>query len=385
VKERLLSWLRNTNKALERRWWWLLVLFIADKVWELFEHRIYGYINAAIDAHSAEYLQRAKPHILYVVTNPIWVSIVILVLIIGGICLHAYLDTLNKTLEDTKPLESELATKVSSVPIAIGLTFDFAEVEILPDSSPSAYKFKLRVYWTNYSGETIHLAVPVWKEGIAPQGGHLTYSYQLRQPNNQQQPWGDELKEVDVSAGRRCRMWLGLDPARREDALKLLDTGGLGLLIIPVSTPNYSVNVCIRPDDRGLRQLGAREYDEQKKCVAKRFMGMDHGSKEAIRFLSFGRIMSAQRVTDHLRQCNFPNADKVFDGLRDDIVPLVARYGNDEYRINPALEKIVKEVVAADKKEFIETASRLPADQFAYKAKNESGFEARYNAIAPKD
>ena len=40
---------------------------------------------------------------------------------------------------------------VSNVPIAVGLTFEFAEVEIRPEEG---YKFKLRVYLANHSGVT---------------------------------------------------------------------------------------------------------------------------------------------------------------------------------------------------------------------------------------
>jgi len=278
-------------------------------------------------------------------------------------------------------------TPALSTPITVGLTLDSAELDIAmndPDPNPG-FKCKLRVYWTNDGAETIHLGKPLWR-GVAIQGDQLTAHYQLRQFQNTEKPWGDETEETDVTPGRRCRIWLGLSPALRDNAPKLLDTGELGLLTIPVSTAHGPFDVSIRPRDRGLKQWNAHAYNEQRKCIVERFMGMDHGAKEAIRILSFGRVMSAQRITDHLRQCDFPNADAVFDSLRDDIVPLVARYGNaGEFRINPALEKIVKEVIATDKKEFLAVVSRLPADQFAYKAKNEPGFEARYNAIAPKD
>jgi hypothetical protein len=280
-------------------------------------------------------------------------------------------------------INASVETEVQDAPIAVGLTLDSAELDIAtndPDPNP-AFKCKLRVYWTNDGAETIHLGKPLLT-GIAIQGTELTYGYELRQ---NQINWTGDTNEIDVTPGRRCRIWLGLSPALRDNAAKLLDAGELGLLTIPVSTAHWSLDVSIRPRDRGLKQFKVREYNEQKKCIAERFMGMDHGAKEAIRILSLGRVMSAQRVTDQLHKCNFPNADKIFDGLRDDIVPLVARYGNGEFRINPTLEKIVKEVVAADKKEFLGAVSRLPADQFAYKVKNEPGFEARYNAIVPKD
>jgi hypothetical protein len=374
MMEQLFKWLRNTRPELERKWWYWPVAISIIFLYRLLEHRILGSINAGIDVHSAEYLQQAKPYLLWI-ANPLLIPLLVFVGVISFILVHAYIDT----------LPSRTEAKESVVPIAVGLTFESAEADILPDSAPDTYKFKLRVYLANYSGETIHLGVPEWQEDrVALQWGQLNYSYQLRLP---QKPWwGDEAKEIDVPAGRRLRMWLGLDPARKEEALKMLDTAGLGLLIIPVNTPNYLVRFRIRPADRGLRHVAAKEYDTLRNCVSERFMGMDHAAKEAIRILSFGRVMSAQQITDHLRERNFPNADKVFDSLRNDIVPLVASFGNaGEFRINPALEKIVKEAVAADKKEFLEAASKLPADQFAYKAKNEPGFVARYNTIAPKD
>jgi hypothetical protein len=270
---------------------------------------------------------------------------------------------------------------------AIGLTVDSAEQEIAPDNSPWFFKYKLRVYWTNDGDTTIHLGKPIWKASEAGiKGNELMWRYQARQPKNPEKPWGDECEEIDVASGQRCRVWLGLNPPSFERAKELLDQGALGLLIVPVTTPVGLVDVYVRPRDRALKQWNAHAYDEQRKVLTERFMGMDHGAKEAIRILSFSRVMSAQRITDHLRQANFPNADKIFDGLRDDIVPLVARFGNaSEFRINPALEKIVKEVVATDKKEFVEAASRLPIDQFAYRVKNEPGFEARYKVLAPKD
>jgi hypothetical protein len=283
-------------------------------------------------------------------------------------------------------ISASVGTEMQDIPNAVGLTTDSAEQEIAPESSPWFFKYKLRIYWTNDGDKTIHLGKPTWRASeVGIKGNDLMWRYQLRRPQNVEKPWGDEFEEIDVAPGQRCRIWLGLNPASFELAAQLLDQGTLGLLIVPVTTPTGLVDVYIRPRDRGLKQWNAHAYNEQRKCIVERFMGMDHGAKEAIRFLSFGRVMSAQRITDHLREHKFPNADKIFDSLRDDSVPLVARYGDGEFRINPTLEKIVKEVVAADKKEFLGAVSRLPADQFAYKVRNEPGFEARYNTIAPKD
>src|ERR1700678_2081771 len=100
MKERLSNWFRNTQRALARRWWWWIVLFIAEQVWELAKHRVYGDINAAIDANSAKYLQHTKPYILYLVTNPLLVSLLAFIGLVFIIVVHAYVDTLRSTTEE---------------------------------------------------------------------------------------------------------------------------------------------------------------------------------------------------------------------------------------------------------------------------------------------
>lgn len=483
MKERLRNWLRNTNKALARRWWWLLVLFIADKVWGLFEHRIYSYINAAIDAHSAEYLKWAKPHILYIVTNPIWVSILVLLLVVGGIVLHAYLDTL-KTDDKDKPqhppdstttpqlviksarygvgtfADHDIADRLNAKPrealafyvdngliaglpdpapnlppgkrlhvtylyggdpnphsalrnehefmvlpedpkveqlqhevdgltmqlgtarstaASVGLTFDTAEVETFPDNSPVQFKFKLRVYWTNDGDETIHLGKPIWR-GVAIQGNDLTCRYQLR---HNQRTWGDETDEADVSPGRRCRIWLGLDPSLRDSAAKLLDLGQLGLLVVPVTTPQWSVDICIRPRDRGLKQFDAQEYTAQKKAVYDRYIVLSQEAKALLSFIRMRRVSSEADAVRHFQQYDLPNPDKALSDLRNDSVPFLASPG-PEIKLNPILEKVISETVKADDADFLQAVDKMTGDAFGYRIKDESGFKGRYNALVSK-
>lgn len=367
-----------------------MLAFVGDFAYRLFEHRILANVNDAIDVHSAPYLQAIKPRLLQALGNPVTIEVMVLLGIFGVLVVHAYFKTLpskinaadvsvNKTPENTKALMPEVSSIPTSVPIAVGLTFEFAEVETMPDSSPLTYKFKLRVYLANYSGETIHLGAPEWLEGIAPQGGHLTYSYQLRQPQNLQKPWGDELKEVDVSAGRRCRIWLGLDPARREDALKLLDKAELGLLIIPVSTNSYSANVRIRPSDRGLRRIAAKDYDAIKKAAYDRYINQSQMTKALLEFVCARRVVSAQQLVDHFQHYRIPDAAKTLSDLRNDPFPFLVT-GTD-IRLTPALEKIIVETVRADEAEFRQAYATMTPDVISNRKKNESGFEGRVNAL----
>jgi hypothetical protein len=266
--------------------------------------------------------------------------------------------------------------------VTIGFTFEKAEVEISPDSAPLAFKCKLRVYWTNDSDETIHLGVPLLKS-VAIQDNHLTYSYQAGQwLQNPQKPWGDEVKELDVLPGRRCRIWLGLDPSLRDTALKLLDDGKLGLLIIPVTASQRTVNIYLRPRDRGLTEFNAQEYLVQKKAVTDNFVLLEHGSKEALRLLLLMRLMTAQALTDHLVKWKFPKAERIFDDLRNTPVPFVVSAGRSEFQINPTLEKIIKEVSVKDQSEFLKLWAEMPTDMMRYKIDNDPGFAERYNAVA---
>src|SRR5580692_7450744 len=134
MRERLLSALRNTKLALARKWWWWILLFLAQQLWEVAKHRVYGDINAAIDAHSTEFLQYSKPYILDVVKNPLLISLLVFIGLVCVIVFHAYVDTLpsavngvnkTKTSEDAKAIESAVATKVpNDVSIDVGLTID---------------------------------------------------------------------------------------------------------------------------------------------------------------------------------------------------------------------------------------------------------------------
>lgn len=394
MKERLFIWIKKAKRALRRRWWWWPVLFIGQQIWEVTKHRIYGDINSAIDAHSDKYLQGAKPFLLYLVTNPVLLPLLIFVAVMCAILLHAYLDTLpskigademktTRTPEDTKTVENTLVSEVSNIPIAVGLTFEGAEVEILPDSSQAGFKFKLRVYLANYSGQQVHLGVPIWTEGIPAQGHPLTYFYQPRRQHNQENPWGDEVKEVDLSAGQRCRIWLGLDPAQKGDALKRLEEAGLGLLVIPVKTPTYLVDVRIRPSDRGLTRFDAQQYNAQKKAVYDRYISLSQEAKALLSLIRIRRVLSEADVIKHFQQYELPNPDKTLSDLRNDSVPFLASMG-PEIKLNPILEKVISETVKADDAEFLKATEKLTGDAFGNRIKHESGFKGRFNALASK-
>ena len=85
------------------------------------------------------------------------------------------------------------------------------------------------------------------------QGSKLVYSYQLRREANIQKPWGDEAAEADVTPGQRCRIWIGLDPTSSEIAEHLLEKGNLGVLTLPITTPNGAVELKIRPRNRAVK------------------------------------------------------------------------------------------------------------------------------------
>ncbi len=276
-------------------------------------------------------------------------------------------------------ITTAIAAKAPSVPIAVGLTLDYAQAETVPDRAPWTFKFKLRVYWTNDGDETIHLGKPLWR-GIAIQGDNLTSRYQLRKL---QSSWGDETEETDVTPGQRCRVWLGLDPALRDGAVKMLDEGALGLLVIPVSTPNWTVDVCIRPRDRGLKQFNAQEYVAQQKAVHDRYIVLSQETKALLSFLRARRIVSAVDAADHFKKYDLPNAEKTLSDLRNDSVPFLDLSGS-EIKLNPILERIVTEIVKKDEMEFINAVDNMPTKTMGDRIKNESGFKGRYNALASK-
>jgi hypothetical protein len=246
-------------------------------------------------------------------------------------------------------------------PVAImsGLMFEFAEVEVSPDSSESAFKFKVRVYMENFSAETIRLGAPTWEDGVAPQGGYLTYSYQLRQSNNSQKPWGDELKDVKVSAGRRVRMWLGLDPARRDAALQLLDNAQLGLLTIPVTVLGRVINVRMRPSDRGLRRVAAKEYDSIKEALADIYATQSQTAKAALGFVKARRLVSLTDIEEHFQQYHLANPLNVNTALSQELIRFVTLTKDGHVVLNPVLEKIIIETITTDEADF-QSRSKSP-------------------------
>jgi hypothetical protein len=355
---------------------------VGDFAYRLFEHRILANVNEAIDVHSAPYMQKLKPQLLQALANPIAIESMVLLAIFGVLLVHAYFSTLpsksdvNKTKEDNLP-SKDIPTRT----INVGLTFDNAEVETVPDSSSLSYKFKLRVYFTNYSGEMIHLGVPQWREGVPPQGGHLTYSYQLRQPNNPQKPWGDEVQEVDVSAGRRCRIWLGLDPARREDALTLLDRVELGLLVIPVSTPTYSVNVRLRPADRGLRHVAANRYDFIRRVLGDKYALLSQQAKALLSYLCARRFASGVDISSLFERYHLPETQKAIADLSHLPLPFVEVASNQDVTLNYVFETMIAEIVKQDDSEFLALVKQLPTTVLQDRSNKEPGFKGRYDAL----
>jgi hypothetical protein len=208
--------------------------------------------------------------------------------------------------------------------------------------------------------------------------------YQLRQFQNTEKPWGDETEETDVTPGRRCRIWLGLSPALRENAAKLLDTGELGLLTIPVSTAIWSVNLCLRPRDRGLRQFNAQEYLAQSKVVYDRYIVLSQQGKELLGFLCLRRILSTAEITDYFQKYDLPDAEKTLANLRNDSVPFLAASDANEIKLNPLLEKIIAEIVKADSVDFLKAVEKMTGEDMGDRIKHELGFKGRYNALSAR-
>jgi hypothetical protein len=267
---------------------------------------------------------------------------------------------------------------VTDTGMEVGLTFDFAEVERQPDNSPQAFKCKLWVYWTNDGEETIHLGVPLLR-GVAIQGNDLAYTYQLKQ-QNPAQSWGDFIKETDVTPGRRCRIWLGLDQSLRDSALKLLNGGQLGLLVIPVTISKRTVNVCVRPRDRGLMRFNGLEYNELKKAVYDRHINQCQAAKALLAFVCLRHVVSEALVVEHFQQYKIPNPEKTLSDLRNDSVPFLGSSAED-IKLTPALEKIIVETVRTDEAEFRQMFAKMTGQEIGNRIKNEPGFEGRVNAL----
>ena len=62
--------------------------------------------------------------------------------------------------------------------------------------------------------------------------------------------------------------------------------------------------------------------------------------------------MSAQQVTNHLLRHKFPKAERIFDELHSDAIPFLVSSGSSEFKLNPALETVIKEAVKADESVF---------------------------------
>ena len=465
------------------------MLFIAEQVWELAKHRVYGDINAAIDANSAKYLQHTKPYILYLVTNPLLVSLLAFIGLVFIIVVHAYVDTLRSTTEednshaaggakagarepapkliiksalygvgnyadeeiadrlnsktkdalafyvnnnlisglpdpapnlppgkklqvsylfggDPKPrtairnehefmvlpedpkieqlrdeidgLTKQLRAARAPATVIVGLTTDNVELEPAPNWT---YKFKLRIYWTNDGDQQIHIGKPTWKPlGMGIQGDQLAYRFEVYQGGQGKR--GPEVLEADVFPGQRCRIWIGLDPTSSEIAEHLLDTGKLGVLVLPITTANGTVELRIRPRDRALKSFNASEYLAQKKVVTDGFTPLDHGAKEALRLLLLMKAMTAQAITDHLVKWKFPKAERIVDDLRNASVPFIVSLGRSEFQINPTLEKIIKEVSTTDQSDFLKAIEQMPAEGMRRRAENEPGFAERYEVLS---
>ena len=280
-------------------------------------------------------------------------------------------------------LESAAESLMMDTGVEVGLTFEKAEVEISPDNAPLAFKCKLRVYWTNDCEESIHLGVPLLR-GIAIQGEKLTYSYQRGQwLENPQRPWGDEVKELDVLPGRRCRIWLGLDPSLRDRALKLLNDGELGLLIIPVTISNRIVDVCLRPRDRDLQQFNALEHNALKKAVYNAHINKSQAAKALLAFVCIRRIVSVAQIGEHFQQYKIPDPQKTLSDLRNDSVPFLA-LGANGIQLTSVLEKVILETVRADEAEFRQMFAKMTSAAIGERINNEPGFEGRINALGAR-
>jgi hypothetical protein len=143
------------------------------------------------------------------------------------------------------------------------------------------------------------------------------------------------------------------------------------------NVPRSITNVASAP------AFNVQEYNATRNCLYDRYVVFDHGAKEALGFLSMMRVQSADKITEHLLKYEFPNADKVVNGLRECSVPFVAPAG-DNLVLHPALEKIITEIIKAEQVEFLKAWDTMPSDQMDYKIRNEPGFAARFNALSDR-
>jgi len=128
----------------------------------------------------------------------------------------------------------------------------------------------------------------------------------------------------------------------------------------------------------------AQEYIAQKTSVDGRFPLLSHGAKEALALFSVMGNLSAQRITDHLRKYEFQNAERVFDDLHNDPVTFIVSSGLSEFKLNPTLEKVIKEALRADEAEFLKIISNMPSEPYKKRLTSEPGFAARYNALSSR-
>jgi hypothetical protein len=152
---------------------------------------------------------------------------VLVTLFVVSLVIFVYADKKSRGREVVAVMPVAAAKESQRAIPVIGLVPE--KVWIEPSSSPNvSFKLKLRIIWGN-EGDNIHLGRPRWKpDGITIQGVDLTYSFQREEG-------GKEVADIDLPSGRRCRLWLGLDPAvSPEKAEQLRKELRLGVLTLPV-------------------------------------------------------------------------------------------------------------------------------------------------------
>ncbi len=147
--------------------------------------------------------------------------------------------------------------------------------------------------------------------------------------------------------------------------------------------PEDSISVLgdISPIEPEPPRFDAERYIAEKKAVDIRFLKLSHGAREVLSLLSLAGATTIQNVTAHLVKFKFPEAERIFDDLKNDSVSFVVSRGLSEFGINPALARIVKEAVTEDEARFVEEEEKMSGDEFGKKIKSDPGYAARYNAI----
>jgi hypothetical protein len=126
------------------------------------------------------------------------------------------------------------------------------EFERAPDCDPkTVYRSKLRVVFTNETGQAIHVGEPVWDatpEQVAAKPKDFETPVQLEQGRGgwRKGRWVDEKKTppypVEIPAGGTFRTWIGLvEDVPGWDLRRRHSKSDVGTLHIPISVPGKRI------------------------------------------------------------------------------------------------------------------------------------------------